>query len=56
MTTAYEKLAGVVGQIIVENAKLGEVIETLRAQLASETARANTAELRLKDIEEKNNA
>ena len=45
--TPEQRLAGVIGQIIVENAKLGYEIETLRQMLAAEKARADAAEQRL---------
>lgn len=53
MTTAFQKLAGVIGPIIVENAQLGEFVETLQTQLAAALERAITAEQRVKELEDK---
>ena len=45
------RLAGVIGQIVVENAKLGYEIEVLRRSVAAEQARAAAAERRIADLE-----
>jgi regulator of replication initiation timing len=48
IATMEQRLAGVIGQIIVENAALGAEVERLRLELAREKARADTAEQSLK--------
>ncbi len=48
MTTVEQRLAGLIGQIIVENAILGAEVERLRLELAKEQERANTAEHKLR--------
>lgn len=53
MTTAYERLAGVIGQLVVENARLGEMTESLQSQVAALTKRAEDAEYKLKEVEGK---
>ncbi len=47
MTTVEQRLAGVIGQIIVENAMLGAEVERLRLELVKEQERANVAEQKL---------
>ncbi len=42
-----QRLAGVIGQVIVENAMLGAEVERLRLELAKEQERANAAEQKL---------
>ncbi len=47
ITTMEQRLAGVIGQIIVENATLGAEVERLRLEFAKEQERANVAEQKL---------
>lgn len=51
--TASQRLAGVIAQVILENAQLGEVVEKLREEIIQERVRADAAEQRLKELEEK---
>lgn len=48
--SANQRLAGVIGQIIVENAALGTEVETLRVVVAAERARADAAEKRVSEM------
>ncbi len=48
IATADQRLAGFIGQIIVENAKLAAEVEQLRLDLVKEQERAGAAEHRLK--------
>ncbi len=47
ISTMEQRLAGVIGQIIVENAMLGVEVERLRLELVKEQERANVAEQKL---------
>jgi len=48
---AEQRLAGVIGQIVVENAKLGAAVDRLQAELQQTRARAEAAERIIRDIE-----
>jgi hypothetical protein len=49
--TPEQRISAVIGQIIIDNAKLGHEVEQLRLDIAHERARADAAERRVKELE-----